>query len=253
MFAFLRSIGLDPIEWSQAIQTAGNPAPFIGEVLENAFSIAQAVVVILTGDDEARLKPLYHSSEDPVYEKEFTPQARPNVLFEAGMAFGSHPLNTILVQIGTIRPFSDVAGRHILRMSDAAEQRHQLAQRLQLAGCAVNTSGNDWYTAGDFSPKNTHDPPKVRADPRLERDQPPFRSPPTEEVAMDGVEVMRVLGQAMYRRGLKTIVGESQFPPAKVQYYLQRLADLGLVEEEVAGEWKFTQKGREFLVQGGFI
>jgi hypothetical protein len=150
IFAFLRALGLSPIEWSQAIKATGNPAPFIGEVLEAAFSEAQAAVVLLNGDDMAYLHVGLQREHDPDYEKQPTPQARPNVLFEAGMAFGRHPSQTILVQVGTIRPFSDIAGRHVVRLSNAAQQRHELANRLQVAGCKVDQSGQDWYSAGNF-------------------------------------------------------------------------------------------------------
>ena len=111
LFDFLRSIGLRPLEWSQAVASAGKGAPFIGEVLDNAFSQARAVVVLLTGDDLAMLAPTFQKSDDAETEKQPTPQARPNVLFEAGMAFGRASDRTILVQLGTLRPFSDIAGR----------------------------------------------------------------------------------------------------------------------------------------------
>ena len=97
MFDFLRSIGLKPIEWSQAIQMTGETAPFIGDILDEAFQQAQAVVVLLNGDDEARLRPEYHSDKMPEYEKNLTPQARPNVLFEAGLALGRFPKRNLLL------------------------------------------------------------------------------------------------------------------------------------------------------------
>ena len=55
IFQFLRAIGLDPIEWNEAVGMTQNPSPFIGEVLDAALSQAQAVLVLLTGDDEARM------------------------------------------------------------------------------------------------------------------------------------------------------------------------------------------------------
>lgn len=109
MFAFLRSVNLDPIEWSEAVSFTGEGSPFIGQVLDRAFSEAMAVVVLITGDDLARLDPRFLTDDDPDYEKKLTPQARPNVLFEAGMAFGRHPERTILVRLGNSRAFSDVA------------------------------------------------------------------------------------------------------------------------------------------------
>ena len=51
-----------------------------------------------------------------------------------------------------VERFSDVAGRHVIRMSDTPQKRSELARRLQTAGCDVNLKGNDWMTAGDFTP-----------------------------------------------------------------------------------------------------
>ncbi len=150
MFIFLRALGLEPIEWSQAINLANKGTPFIGEVLDSAFAVAQAVVVLLTGDDEARLKSEYQTKNEPEHEKNLTPQARPNVLFEAGMAFGIHPDRTILVEIGVLRPFSDVAGRHSVKLSDRAQGRLELKNRLKNAGCELDDSGTDWITVGTF-------------------------------------------------------------------------------------------------------
>lgn len=151
MFAFLRAIGLSPIEWSQAVALTGVGTPFIGEVLNAAFNVVQAVVVLLTGDDEARLRSDYQSEDDPDYEKQLTPQARPNVLFEAGMAFGTQPNRTILVELGRLRPFSDVSGRHTIRLNNKPERRMELVQRLRSAGCAVDLTGNDWVFTGNFN------------------------------------------------------------------------------------------------------
>jgi hypothetical protein len=65
-------------------------------------------------------------------------------LFEAGMAIGHDADRTILVELGNVRPFSDVAGRHVIRMDGGAARRKELANRLETAGCAVNLSHDDW-------------------------------------------------------------------------------------------------------------
>lgn len=150
MFAFLRAINLKPIEWSMAIAATGSGSPYIGDALEAAFARAKAVVVFMTPDDIAQLRPEYASGPDDP-ELTATPQARPNVLFEAGMALGLHPNRTILVELGTLRSFSDVAGRHAVRLDNSAAKRGELANRLKNAGCDVDTSGSDWYEAGEFS------------------------------------------------------------------------------------------------------
>ena len=150
LFDFLRAIDLRPLEWAEAVQSTGRTSPYIGEILNAAFSKAHAVVVLMTPDDDARLREPLRSDSDPPHETELSGQARPNVLFEAGMAMGRNEDRTILVELGTLRPFSDIAGRHVIRLDDTTPRRQELAQRLQSAGCPVNLNGTDWHTAGDF-------------------------------------------------------------------------------------------------------
>lgn len=150
MFDFLRSIGLTPIEWNEAIRMTGKAAPFIGEILDAAFNSAQAVVVISTPDDEVRLSNALIDPADPDDERDFRMQARPNVIFEAGMGFGRHPDRTILVEVGRVKAFSDVAGRHVIRLNNSEARRKDLADRLRTAGCAVIVDGDGWKNAGDF-------------------------------------------------------------------------------------------------------
>lgn len=151
IFDFLRAIGLRPLEWSQALSSTGEATPYIGTILDSAFSKAQAVVVLMTPDDEARLRKEFHSEHDEQYEKDLTGQARPNVLIEAGMALGRDSKRTVLVQIGSLRPFSDVAGRHVLRLDNSSERRQDLAERLKTAGCPVDLTGRDWHKIGSFA------------------------------------------------------------------------------------------------------
>ena len=153
LFDFLRAIDLKPIEWSEAVALTGKPSPFVGEILDAAMLYAQAILVLFTGDDQARLRDEILWVNDPVYEREATPQSRPNVIFEAGMALGRYPERTILVQVGTLRPFSDIAGRHLIRLKNTSKSRQELALRLQLAGCQVDLSGTDWHDAGAFPTK----------------------------------------------------------------------------------------------------
>jgi predicted nucleotide-binding protein len=150
IFEFLRSLGLNPMEWAHAVELTGKGAPYVGEILDAAFSHAQAVVVLFSPDDLAELRPELRGPKEPEYETTLTPQARPNVLFEAGMAMAHNPERTIMVEIGDLRPFSDVGGRHIVRMDNTAKKRNELATRLKTAGCPVNLAGTDWQTTGDL-------------------------------------------------------------------------------------------------------
>jgi predicted nucleotide-binding protein len=153
LFQFLRSIGLNPVEWSQAIKDTGKTSPYIGEILDKAFSTAQAVIVLMTPDDVAFLREELRAASDPPFEAKPTPQARPNVLFEAGMAMGRSADRTVLVEVGELRPFSDVGGRHVIRLNNSTERRQELAQRLESAGCPIDLSGTDWHREGNFSGK----------------------------------------------------------------------------------------------------
>jgi predicted nucleotide-binding protein len=155
MFTFLRSLDLIPMEWSHLVEKG---SPYIGQVLNTAFTNAQAVVVLLTPDDLAQLRPELRGTEEPDHEIKLTPQARPNVLFEAGMAMATNEDRTILVEIGKLRPFSDIAGRHTIRMDNSSQKRNDLASRLIKAGCPVNLSGSDWHTAGDLTPATVQIP-----------------------------------------------------------------------------------------------
>jgi predicted nucleotide-binding protein len=150
LFTFLRSIRLDPVEWSEWVKATGKGTPYVGEILDTAFSKAQAVLVLMTPDDEARLREPFRDPGDPEHETKLTPQARSNVLFEAGMAMGRFPDRTVLVEIGNLRPFSDIVGRHVVRLDNSPQKRQELAKRLETAGCPVNLDGTDWYTAGNF-------------------------------------------------------------------------------------------------------
>ncbi len=151
LFDFLRAIDLHPLEWSEAVQATGKASPYIGEILDAAFSRAHAIVVLFSPDDEARLREAFRVASDPPHETQLTGQARPNVLFEAGMAMGRNQDRTILVELGNLRPFSDVGGRNTIRLDNSSQRRQDLAQRLRSAGCPVNLDGTHWHNAGDFT------------------------------------------------------------------------------------------------------
>ncbi len=151
VFAFLHALGIQPLEWEEAVAMTGEGSPYIGKVLDTAFNVAQAIVVLLTPDEIAYLRSEYAAGEhDP--ETTAAAQARPNVLFEAGMAMGRNPDRTVLVEMGTVRPFSDVVGRHSVHLDNSAAKRKALAQRLETAGCEIDMKGEDWLNAGDLTP-----------------------------------------------------------------------------------------------------
>jgi predicted nucleotide-binding protein len=148
---FLRSIDLHPMEWPQILSETGKGSPYIGEILDKAFSDAQAVVILMTPDDEGCLREPLRKPDDQIFETELTPQARLNVLFEAGMAMALFKERAILVELGKLRPFSDISGRHILKLDNTILKRQELAQRLKTAGCPVDISGTAWHDVGNLA------------------------------------------------------------------------------------------------------
>jgi predicted nucleotide-binding protein len=157
MFAFLRALGLNPMEWAHAVETARGANPYLGEILDSAMEKVQAVVVLFSPDELAQLKEQFCGPERQT-EGKLEGQPRPNVLFEAGLALGAHPDKTLLVQVGKVRGFSDIAGKHFVRLSNDVGKRNEVATRLAKIGCAVNKIGNDWMTEGLFVPTE----PKAR-------------------------------------------------------------------------------------------
>lgn len=148
---FLRSLQVHPIEWSQALALTGKGSPYIGEVIDAGFSRAKAIVVLFTPDDEAKLRDKFIRTADPAFERKLSGQPRQNVLFEAGMAFGRYKDTTIIVQVGKVRPMSDVTGIHIVHLTGSVSSRRQLIGKLRTTGVTVDDTGEDWLTDGDFS------------------------------------------------------------------------------------------------------
>ena len=56
IFRFLRALGLNPIEWAQAIALTRKSSPYIGEIIDAGLNDAQAALVLLSGDDLAKLR-----------------------------------------------------------------------------------------------------------------------------------------------------------------------------------------------------
>ena len=155
MFEFLRALNLNPMEWSKAVllPRKGGANPHVDDIIDAAMDRVQAVIVIFSPDDLAMLKGALLSKGEKTTEGTLTGQPRPNVIFEAGLALGRHPEKTLLVQIGSVRGFSDIAGKHLVRLSNEVSKRKDVANRLNKIGCKADLNGDDWMTAGDFVPK----------------------------------------------------------------------------------------------------
>ena len=158
IFTFLRALGLEPIEWEVAVAETGMGSPHNLEAVRAAMDLGQAVVVVLTAEDQAGLLPELAGKEEDV---SLAGQPRQNVILEAGLAMGLNPQRTILVELGPIRRASDFEGLNTIRLSNAAATRSSLRSRLRNAGCAVAEDGTDWLhpeTGGDLDSYARVDP-----------------------------------------------------------------------------------------------
>jgi hypothetical protein len=65
LFQFLRAVGLSPLEWDQIVALVGQGSPYVGDVIDKGLSVAQAVVVLLTGDDLVSLRKEFRNPNEP--------------------------------------------------------------------------------------------------------------------------------------------------------------------------------------------
>lgn len=149
LFDFLRSLGLQPIEWSEALRSTKIGSPSILEVVSSGMDFPQVIIVLLTPDDKGGTKTRYQWN-DPVDERMFAGQPRLNVVFEAGRALAILPKDTIFVRRGRIRRFTDIDGLSMYTLGPNVQWRAELRQCLIDHDCEVNQSSTSWLQAGDF-------------------------------------------------------------------------------------------------------
>ena len=149
---FLRSLKLDPIDFDELAANVGGSA-FIGDIVREGMRQAQGIVALFTADEFSSLRPEFRKSRDSKADKERW-QARPNVIFEAGMAYGMAKERVFLVVLGAqVELFSDVSGIHLLHLNNSVQSRSSFRQKLIGIGCEVDQKTGLWsdYTkAGDF-------------------------------------------------------------------------------------------------------
>jgi len=144
MRAFLRSLGLSVIEWNHALEATESASPFVLDVVTKGIELSTAVVVMFTPDEFVRLDNSLPGSTSP--DEGY--QARPNVWLEAGFALAMVRNSVVLVEVGQSRPASDLAGIHFVRiLENTADEINRLVNKLRIAGCIVDTRGDDYIMA----------------------------------------------------------------------------------------------------------
>jgi predicted nucleotide-binding protein len=150
-FDLLYVVGLQPLEWERLVALTGTTVPYLGDAVALAPHLAQANLVLLSPDDIVELHPDLHQPGDHAHERARAGQARPNVLFELGLAYATAPKRTIIVEIGQLRPIADLAGLNVIHFDGTAEAIKKIIDRLALAGCPADTSGEHWLDTGRFA------------------------------------------------------------------------------------------------------
>jgi predicted nucleotide-binding protein len=156
MVKFLRALRLEPLDFNRvgadlAQELKENPT--VLQIVRRGMALAQGVVALFTPDEWAVLRPALDPARGSGEESRRW-QARPNVIFEAGLAMGAAPDRTIFVKLGPdVRLFSDLGGVHLVNIGNTHKSRDYLRDRLKAAGCAVEMATNphlDTAQAGDF-------------------------------------------------------------------------------------------------------
>lgn len=147
---FLNSLGLQADNFGDIRSRMGGSAS-IAAIINQGMSEAQGVIALFTADEFSALTPQFRTNHDDE-EQKMRWQARPNVLFEAGMAFGRDPDRVAFVLLGHVKLFSDISGVHVLRPTND-KGGHRATLRDLLAGgmkCDVIQNNSGWMEAGDF-------------------------------------------------------------------------------------------------------
>ncbi len=147
---FVRSLGLTPINFDELRASMGG-TPTVADIVERGMNDAQGVIALFTADEYAGLRPDFRHGHDRA-EDIMRWQARPNVLFEAGMAFGRDRTRVVFVLLGEPKLFTDVAGVHVLRPTNDPKGHRATLMNTLASGmkCAVTPHSTDWMSAGDL-------------------------------------------------------------------------------------------------------
>jgi len=146
-FKLLQRLNVHAVAFDELIARSGSGSPSIRQLIREAFSQAQAVIILFTGDDVANLRPDLLGASEGGGERRPTPQPRPHLLFEAGVAVALQPDRTIIVEVQPLRGLLNLDGVHVVRFSSGTrEERAQLVDRLRAAGCTLDTSGTHWLS-----------------------------------------------------------------------------------------------------------
>lgn len=151
---FLEALGLKPVDFGKERELARS-APTVLEIVQQGMERCQLVLALFTPDEWSVLGgDMRKDGED---EREHCRwQARPNVMFEAGLAYSKDPERVVFLELGDVKLFSDVTGMHSFAPTNRHEKgspRHSLYNWLKNwfkdRGIEIRNDGA-WKLQGDF-------------------------------------------------------------------------------------------------------
>lgn len=138
----LVALGIEPVTWTQATTATARNNPTFGQILDTAFKISRAVLVLLTPDEDTVLRTELRKPTDAGDHNQTGPigQSRPNVLYELGYAMSKSRKRTIVLLFNGCRTPSDMYGLHTIEHDAAHLDRMvaELTQALQNADVAMH-------------------------------------------------------------------------------------------------------------------
>lgn len=148
MAVFLSSLGLEVVDWDDAVVATGKGSRYPAEILDAGFAMCHVIVVLMTPDDVAAIHPSL--SREQSGRTTLRGQARPNVIFEAGMAWQRDRGRTLIIEFGVVSSLSDLSGVDKVRFDGSAASRQKVNSRLRSIGADISDGNGRWLRAGTF-------------------------------------------------------------------------------------------------------
>jgi hypothetical protein len=149
---FLHALNIEDIPF-ESVEKELDSDPFIANIVLSAIEQADAVIALFTPDEQAVLYHPETGQSEAAKVGGSRWQARPNVIFEAGVAYAKRDKRPILAVLGAdVNLFSDVHGVHFVQLA-SAEGKRNLFNKLEKALGPIEPVMDDWETspaAGDF-------------------------------------------------------------------------------------------------------
>ena len=146
---FIKALGLQHLSFERVAAKLG-PAPFVADIVLKGINDAAIVIALFTPEEHAAFFDPETSEYRGVEPGEARWQARPNVIFEAGVALGVARDRTILVTLGSdVQLFSDIGGVHFIPLT-ASQGKWLLYERIEGIVGALKPVA-DWERAADFA------------------------------------------------------------------------------------------------------